>query len=156
MMVSLRPDPVDTIDTGTPRHFFEKRYVTLGFAWQVVVTRDTRARLRLHPGKRLIDRLALGEHVEVGGPFVDHVLAVFVAGAHLNLVEAIEHIELRERDAVEPVDPNRVACDDRVVPPAAARTAGDRSQILARCRAGDRQPVPVSSVGIGPSPTRVA
>ena len=68
MIVSLRPDPVDTIDTGTPVTLFEKRDVLLRFARQILVTGDTRAR-SAPAGQRFIHGLAFREHVQIGRPF---------------------------------------------------------------------------------------
>ena len=67
MIVSLRPEPVDTIDTGTPRHLFEKRDVALRLARQIFVARHARARAA--PARqRFVHRLALREHVQIGRP----------------------------------------------------------------------------------------
>ena len=47
------------------------------------------------------------------------------------VVEAVEHVELGERQRVEPVDAHAVADGDRVVPAAAPRPAGDRAVLVA-------------------------
>ena len=61
----------------------------------------------------------------------DHRAAELVARAHGQLVERGEHVELRQRDRRDPVQPHGVAERDEVEPAAAALAAGDRAELAA-------------------------
>src|SRR5436305_14735840 len=54
-----------------------------------------------------------------------------VADADRDLVELVEHVQLRQRDRVEAVEHGRGAEDGEVEPAGAARAAGDRTELVA-------------------------
>src|SRR5262245_10292942 len=77
------------------------------------------------PRHRLVDRLASGELSDIRRKLGERASAAGVRRADVDALEAVEHVELRQRQAVEAVDARGVADGDRVVPAASARAAGD-------------------------------
>src|SRR5690349_21319704 len=61
---------------------------------------------------------------------IDHFAVEFVAGANLDLLEAIEDIELCERDPADAVIGNRLAHQHRVEPAATALAPGNRPELV--------------------------
>ena len=62
---------------------------------------------------------------------VDGLAVQAIAGAHLELVEAVEHVELGQRDAGDAAGPYRLAHHHGVEPAAAALAPGDRAEFVA-------------------------
>ena len=56
---------------------------------------------------------------------------VLIAGAQLHLRQSVQHVEFRERQRVETIDPRRIADDHRVVPAAAPWPSRRRAVLLA-------------------------
>src|SRR5690349_13073322 len=54
-----------------------------------------------------------------------------IAGANPDHLEAVEHVELGERDAGDAADRDRLTDEDRVEPAAAALSTGDRAEFVA-------------------------
>src|SRR6185312_5095952 len=79
----------------------------------------------------LVDRLDLGLQRSAGGQVVVCLPPALVAGADLDLVEPVEHVELGQRDAVNPADAAGLAHQHRVEPAAAPRPAGDGAELAA-------------------------
>ena len=102
----------------------------LGRLWQPVERPDA-VRALGPAGKRLVDRLARLEDGEVGRHVADGLALALVGDAHLDLGEAIEHVQLREREGVEAVHAHRIAHDHGVEPAAAARAPGDGAELAA-------------------------
>ncbi len=73
---------------------------------------------------------------------------------NLDLVKAVEHVELGQRDAVDAAGLDRLAHRDRVEPAAAPLASGDDAE-LAAALAERLADASLSSVGNGPLPTRV-
>ena len=65
-----------------------------------------------------------GNSVSVRGPAA-------VGRADVDAIEAVEHVQLRQRERVETVDARAVAHRDGVVPAAAPRTPGDGAVLVA-------------------------
>src|SRR5690242_19323329 len=53
-----------------------------------------------------------------------------IAGADLHRLEAVEDVELGERNAGDPADCHRLSDQHRVKPAAAAAAAGDRAELV--------------------------
>ncbi len=114
----------------------EAAQVEPGGLRQVVPGADLAGGL-LPPRPGLVDRLALGVDRRVRH-VGEHLVLPPVAGTDLDLFEAVEHVELGDREPGEAVQPRGVAEGHRVEPAAAAAAAGggavltaDRHQPLA-------------------------
>ena len=128
-MVSSRSEPVETIaaDAG---HFFEPRDVAPRRLGQILVPPHASGRRR--PARhRFVHRLARASCATSDGNSVSVRLPQRVRRADLDALEAVEHVELGQRQRVEAVDADAVAHGDRVVPAAAPRPAGDRAVLVA-------------------------
>src|SRR5580698_3058406 len=66
-----------------------------------------------------------------GGKIVDLLAVELVTDADLNLVESVEDIQLRQREAVDAAGPHRLAHQHCVEPPAAPRPSGHDAEFLA-------------------------
>src|SRR5665213_2588300 len=62
---------------------------------------------------------------------VERRAAPAIAGADLELGEAVQHVELGQRDAVDAGDLHRLAHHHRVEPPTAPLAPGDHAELLA-------------------------
>ncbi len=82
--------------------------------------------------QRFVDRRARGELRRVAGHLGDDVRSALIRRAHLQLIEAVEHVELGDGDRGHPVDADRVADRHGVEPSAASRPARGRAVLLAR------------------------
>jgi hypothetical protein len=121
---------------------------------QVLEATDA-ARGRLPSGKRLVDRLEIRQRPCVRGEALGHAaVGQLVRGRDLQLWKRVEHVQLGDGDAGEPVHLRREAREHGVEPPAAPRPAGRRAELAAE----PAQPLVhlgLEPVGRGPSPTRV-
>src|SRR5690606_39342174 len=79
----------------------------------------------------LVDRLAFRLLGGVRREVVDHLAAQPVAGANLERLEPVEHIELGQRDAGHARDRARLADEHRIEPAAAALAPGYRAELVA-------------------------
>ncbi len=79
----------------------------------------------------LVDRLELGLRGGAGRQVIVALPAMPIGGADLDLVEAVEHVELGQRDAVDAADLDRLAHQRGVEPAAAPRPAGDGAELVA-------------------------
>src|SRR5882762_7611029 len=70
------------------------------------------------------------EHIQVAGKFLVDLAVRFVSCAETDPVQSVEHIELRDGEISEPVDPSGIANDDAVEPAAAARPTGGRTKLI--------------------------
>ena len=68
--------------------------------------------------------------MRVRGKLGQHAIADTIAGANVDRVQAVEHVELGQRQRVDAVDADRVADRHGVVPAAAARPPGRRAVLL--------------------------
>src|SRR5579859_3752730 len=100
-----------------------------------------RAGRQVAPGPGALGRLAPAFHLlidgrqrrlrlEPGGQVAELPISELVAGADLQRLQAIEHIQLGERDAADAVQGHGLADQRRVEPAAAARAAGHRAELL--------------------------
>src|SRR5262249_57854003 len=80
---------------------------------------------------RLIDRLDRCLRFGARRQAIKHFLAEAIAGADLDLLEAVEHIELGERDAVDARGLHRLAHHHRIEPAAAPLPARHHAEFLA-------------------------
>src|SRR5690606_11087084 len=76
-------------------------------------------------------RLALVPALDVERGVFGFLAAVAVGDAHLQLVHAVEHVELGDAKATDAVDRHRALERDDVDPAAAARAAGGGAVLLA-------------------------
>ena len=133
MIVSSRSEPVEMIAHRHAAHLFEARDVALRLGRQIArIARTPRVGVR-PSGHRLVDRLGC-RPARAGRPGTRCTTPIARRGSPCrpaSIRQAVEHVELRQRQRVEAVDARRVAHDDRVVPAAAARTAGRRAVLLA-------------------------
>src|SRR5205814_483976 len=84
------------------------------------------------PGFRgFVDRLELGLGGGTGRQVIVALPANAIGGADLDLVEAVEHIELGQGDAVDAADPDRLAHRHRIEPAAAPRPSGNGAELAA-------------------------
>src|SRR6185437_8637661 len=87
----------------------------------------------LPPGERLPDRLGVVEVGLVRGEMLClAAVAQPVSDADRQLGELREHVQLRQRQRRDAVDPHRVAESDEVEPAAAPLAAGDRAELAAQ------------------------
>ena len=94
--------------------------------------RTPHAGRRRRPARhRFVDRLAAASCPTSDGNSVSVRAAAAVRRADVDALEAVEHVELGQRQAVEAVDARGVADRDRVEPAAAARAPGDRAVLAA-------------------------
>ena len=155
MIVSFAFRPGRDDRHGHAGDLFEQRDVALRFARQVLVARDAGGRRgSSRAASRRPARTRRAASRSAGHSLTRRCRAA-VAGAHADLVEPVEHVELGQRQRVEAVDARGVAHRHGVVPAAAARPAGRRRRTPGRSRAAACRARPCSSVGSGPSPTRV-
>ena len=102
----------------------------------------------------LVDRLDLGLSALARREIVQFLAVEPVAGADPEGLEAVEDVELGEGNAVDPGGADRLAHQGGVEPAAAALAAGHHAELAPALPMSS----PVSSwssVGNGPSPTRV-
>ena len=85
-----------------------------------VVPRPRAGRRGLPALHRLVDRLDSGLCALAARQIVDFLAVQHVADANLDLVEAVEHVELGQGDAGDPVDRHRLAHQHGIEPAAAA------------------------------------
>src|SRR5690606_13611548 len=97
--------------------------------WRQVFERAGLAGRALPARHRLEDRGHLLEQGEILGEFVEDDVAYTVTGDDLDLREGVQDVELGERECGQAVDTRRVACDDGVEPPAAARPPRRRPEL---------------------------
>ena len=95
------------------------------------------------------DRLVVGEVGEV------RAVEAAVGRADLDLVEAGEHVELRDRQRRQAVDARGVAQRGDVQPAGAPRAAGRRAELAAAACGSPRRPRRRARSETGPEPTRV-
>src|ERR1051325_6603869 len=69
---------------------------------------------------------------KVGREFVVQLAVDFISCAQRDLLERIEHIELRDREIGESVDARGIAHDHRVEPAATTRTPRGRAVLVAQ------------------------
>src|SRR4051794_9512113 len=79
----------------------------------------------------LIDRFHEGLGMLACGQIVDDAAVELVAGADLDLLEAVEDVELGQRDALDAAGPHGLAHQHGVEPAAAPRPSGDDAELLA-------------------------
>lgn len=85
---------------------------------------------------------------------IDPLSVELVADANVEFVEAVEHVQLRQRDPADAARHHRLAHHDRVEPAAAALASGHRSELVSALS----QPLAGLVLELGgerPSPTRV-
>src|SRR5690606_32076173 len=82
-------------------------------------------------GELQVHRLALVPALGIERGVFGFLAAVAVGDAHLQLVHAVEHVELGDAQAADAVDRDRALERDDVDPAAAARTAGGGAVFLA-------------------------
>src|SRR6266545_1888007 len=117
-LIAMRAD-TDVLD-GRVREVLES--VQVGARGRRQVRQSAHLAERLLPaGERFVQWLHAGESLHFGGHRIERVAVAAVADAHGNLRERVEHVELRDRQAGEPVDAYRIAYHDGVEPPAATR-----------------------------------
>src|SRR4029077_2406587 len=97
------------------------------------LARSLRRQIRKTPSLRrsglpavepLVPGLGATEHIQVAGKFLVDLAVRFVSRAETDPVQSVEHIELRDGEISEPVDPSGIANNDAVEPAAAARPTG--------------------------------
>ena len=130
MIVSSRSDPVETIAAGTPLTSSSRgcRRAPRPAA------RRSAARPASAPSSPASSRRparSARAAADRAGNSVSTCHRRAIAGADLDLLEAVEHVELGQRERVEAVDARARSARDRVVPAAAARPAGRRAVLLA-------------------------
>src|SRR5471032_3179228 len=79
----------------------------------------------------LPDRLQLGLRAHGEGEALDALAVELVGDADLDLLLAVEHVELGQRNAVDAVQLHRLAHHHRIEPAAAPRPAGVGAELLA-------------------------
>ena len=131
MIVSSRSEPVETMRRRHAGHLFEPRDVAARGVGQIRPAADalasaptSRASIRTPARRPQAGPRSDGNSVSVRAP-------QRVGRADVDVIEAVEHVELGQRERVEAVDADAVAHGDGVVPAAAARPAGDRAVLVA-------------------------
>src|SRR5690606_38244967 len=79
--------------------------------------------------ERLVDRLDARLRALAGRQVVDDLAVEPVAGADLDFVHAVEHVELGQRDALDAVDGDGLAHQHRVEPAATALAPGNGAEL---------------------------
>src|SRR5437762_37328 len=92
-----------------------------------VIERARAAELFFPTGEGAVD--GFGRREAVDRKVLRLALLCLVADAHLDLLEPGEHIELRDRDAVEPIDRRRIAQRRKIEPAGPARTSRHGSEL---------------------------
>ena len=82
-------------------------------------------------GNGFVDRLDLGLRVLAGRQVVDLAAIQPIAGADFDLVEAVEDVELGQREAIDAADAHGLAHQHGIEPAAAARPSGHNAELLA-------------------------
>src|SRR6185312_7962792 len=80
---------------------------------------------------RLVDRLDRGLRFGARRQAIEHLFPEAIAGADLDLLEAVEHVELGQRDAVDAGGLHRLAHHHRIEPAAAPLAPRDHAEFLA-------------------------
>ena len=153
-IVSSRSGLVDSSATGAPINSSMRRTYLIGLCRQLrPAARAARGFLPALHG--FVDGRQPRLFGGVGGQMIDRAPVQSIADADLDLVEAVQHVELGQRDAVD------AAGRPPSGAPAPRRTSRSGACAPSPCRIRRRarrcfSPVAsVSSVGNGPSPTRV-
>ena len=153
-MVSSRSGLVESKATGQPISSSIRRTYFIACAGNCAQDRALRCGF-LPAVNGLIDRLDPRLRLLAGRQIVDFAAVQLIADADLDLVEAVENVELGERDAVDAAGAHGLAHQHGVEPAAAARAAGDGAEFVAALAERLADLVAICSVGNGPSPTRV-
>src|SRR5690606_33691944 len=109
---------------------FQRAQVGAGGGGEIVPLGDAVGVL-LPAGELQVHRLALVPALGVERGVFGFLAAVAVGDAHLQLVHAVEHVELGDAQAADAVDRDRALERDDVDPAAAARAAGGGAVLLA-------------------------
>ena len=129
-MVSLRSGLVERMATGAPDQFLDTAHIFDRLARQI--DPGTGARGRLRPAfEGFKDGLDAGLAAFARRQMVDLAPVELVADADLDLLEAVENVELGERDAVDAARLDRLAHKNRIEPAAAALASGDDAELAA-------------------------
>ena len=138
---------------GTTHQFLDPADIFDGLGRQIRPGTGIGGRL-LPAFDRLIDRHHPGLGALAGRQMVDFLAVQHVAGADLDRVEAVENIELGQRQAVDAAGADGLPHQHGIEPAAAALAPGVDAELLAAA-ADLLADLVVSSVGNGPWPTRV-
>ena len=102
----------------------------LGFGWKLagltLVAEDTPP-----AGDRLVDGLDVGDQLRSIRVVLEQRAVEAITGADLDRVEAVEDVELGERQLGQAVEANRLTQHHAVEPPCPAAASGDRAELLA-------------------------
>ncbi len=129
-MVSSRSGLVDSKATGQPINSSIRRTYLIACAGNCAQERASRGGLVPALGG-LVDRLDSGLGVLARRKIVDFAAVEAIADAELDLVEAVEDVELGQSDALDAAGADRLPHQHGVEPAAAARPAGDDAELLA-------------------------
>ena len=129
-MVSSRSGLVESMATGQPISSSMRRTYLIACAGSSAHERAP-AVVSDQPSMRLVDRRHPGLERGRRRQVVEALAVELVADADLQLLEAVEHVELGQRDAVDAARRAGLAHQRRVEPAAAALAPGDGAELVA-------------------------